>query len=86
MSKCDFCRDTIKAGGEPACVSACPTRALHFGEFDELRREAGEQKTMAPLPDPEFTTPNAVFGSHRMSQPFNDAIGFIANPEENKDA
>ena len=41
MSKCDFCRDELKAGGVPACVAACPTRALGFGELDELQRSAG---------------------------------------------
>lgn len=36
MSKCDFCSDEITAGGIPACVAACPTRALSFGEHDKI--------------------------------------------------
>ena len=36
-SKCDFCREELKKGGVPACVAACPTRALTFGELDELQ-------------------------------------------------
>lgn len=36
--KCDFCRKRVKQGLEPACVEACPTKALRFGEFEELVR------------------------------------------------
>jgi anaerobic dimethyl sulfoxide reductase subunit B (iron-sulfur subunit) len=43
MGKCDFCRDLLKAELNPACVAACPTRALSFGEIDELIQAAGEQ-------------------------------------------
>ena len=30
MIKCDLCFQRIKAGQEPACVEACPTKALKF--------------------------------------------------------
>ncbi|MFB2862087.1 4Fe-4S dicluster domain-containing protein [Aeromonas sp. MdU4] len=34
--KCDFCRQTNLANGkQPACVEACPTRALVFGNLDD---------------------------------------------------
>ena len=34
--KCDFCRKTnLRAGKQPACVEACPTRALTFGNLDD---------------------------------------------------
>lgn len=36
--KCDFCRKRVKAGELPACVEACPTGALTFGEVNELTR------------------------------------------------
>jgi len=86
MSKCDFCRDELKAGNVPACVAACPTRALLFGEFDELQQDSGGQKAIAPLPDHELTAPSAIFKPHKMSQPINSTVGYIANPEETKDA
>lgn len=35
--KCDLCNDRIKAGGEPACVEACHSGALVYGEFDRIR-------------------------------------------------
>jgi anaerobic dimethyl sulfoxide reductase subunit B (iron-sulfur subunit) len=85
MSKCDFCRDELKAGNAPACVAACPTRALNFGEFDELQQGASGQQTIAPLPDHGLTDPSAVFKPHKMSQPINSTVGHIANPEETKD-
>jgi anaerobic dimethyl sulfoxide reductase subunit B (iron-sulfur subunit) len=87
MSKCDFCRDELKAGGVPACVASCPTRALNFGEFDELTRDLSldAQKDMAPLPDHGLTEPRAFFKSHRRNRPFGSTAGHIANPEENSD-
>lgn len=36
--KCDFCPDRLRKGGEPACVEACPTSAITFGEVKELFR------------------------------------------------
>ena len=39
--KCDSCYDLRKGGMNPTCVDACPTRALEFGDIDELRRQHG---------------------------------------------
>jgi len=36
MVKCDLCIERIKAGQEPACVEACPTRALKLVDEKEL--------------------------------------------------
>lgn len=83
MGKCDFCRDLLKAELDPACVAACPTRALSFGKIDELIQTAGEQKTTAPLPDSGFAEPNAIFKRHKMSRPAGSKAGIIANREEN---
>jgi anaerobic dimethyl sulfoxide reductase subunit B (iron-sulfur subunit) len=87
MTKCDFCRDELRVGGVPACVAACPTRALNFGEFDELKQDLilDMQKAMAPLPDHGLTEPRAFFKSHRSSRPAGSTAGHIANPEENSD-
>ncbi len=41
--KCDFCIDRIDNGLAPACVSACPTGALKFGEREDLLKEALER-------------------------------------------
>lgn len=86
MSKCDLCRDELKEGRVPTCVAACPTRALIFGEFDELKQDSPGLETIAPLPDNELTAPSAIFKPHKMSRAVNRSAGHIANPEEIKDA
>ena len=47
MIKCDLCIARTEVGEDPACVSACPTRAMQFRELDEWlrerRREAAKQ-------------------------------------------
>jgi Fe-S-cluster-containing dehydrogenase component len=37
--KCDGCPDRLTIGLRPACVDACPTRALEFGEEEDLVSE-----------------------------------------------
>lgn len=38
--KCDFCRETqLKQGKQPACVEACPTKALVFGNLKDPSSE-----------------------------------------------
>lgn len=35
--KCNFCRDTnLAAGKQPGCVEACPTKALTFGDMNDI--------------------------------------------------
>ena len=36
--KCDLCVERLAQGQEPACVAACPTRALSFEEVDKANR------------------------------------------------
>lgn len=33
--KCDLCVDRIDGGLKPACVNACPSHCLHFGETNK---------------------------------------------------
>ena len=37
--KCDRCVDRQERGDQPACVDACPTHALQFGDEEHLARE-----------------------------------------------
>lgn len=82
MTKCDFCADYLADGKEPACVAACPSRVLTFGEIDELRAEHGSAVDIEPLPDPSITRPNLVITPHRQAQRTGDGNGVVANPEE----
>ena len=47
MIKCDLCIDRLEMGQEPACVEACPTKALKLGSEKEYaagkRRRAAEE-------------------------------------------
>jgi len=40
VRKCILCYDRIRAGGQPACTDACPTKATIFGDRDLLLAEA----------------------------------------------
>ena len=38
--KCTFCYDRQRAGLEPACAKACPTKSIVFGGIEEIRQTA----------------------------------------------
>lgn len=86
MSKCDFCRDLLEKGESPACVAACPTRALQFGELEDLQQKYDRTQTIAPLPEEHYTEPGFYYFPHKSSKPAGGKSGFISNPEENNDA
>jgi formate dehydrogenase iron-sulfur subunit len=37
LAKCDMCLDRVSHGLLPACVKACPTGAMSFGDYREIR-------------------------------------------------
>jgi formate dehydrogenase iron-sulfur subunit len=43
MAKCTMCTERVSAGMLPACVMACPTGAMNFGERDAIRKMAEER-------------------------------------------
>ena len=45
--KCDACSEWRAAGYLPACVEACPYRALDFGDIEELREKYGDDAVSA---------------------------------------
>lgn len=63
VRKCDGCIALTQAGFQPACVAACSTRALKFGDRDQW-----EALDVAPLltsdlsclPDSSITYPNVL--------------------------
>ena len=60
-AKCDSCAQRRAEGREPACVEACPMRALKFGNINELREKYGDHGAELPfLPSPEVTHPNLM--------------------------
>ena len=51
MTKCNFCAEEIERGSLPACVAACPMRALDFGERAELEERYGPLPPVYPSSD-----------------------------------
>jgi anaerobic dimethyl sulfoxide reductase subunit B len=68
LLKCHFCVDYLDAGLPPACVTACPNRALDFGDFDQLRAAHGNVFRVFPLPDPSIAGPAMVIRPHRHTE------------------
>jgi anaerobic dimethyl sulfoxide reductase subunit B len=82
VSKCDFCVDELALGRPPVCVSACPNRALGWGEYDELTRTHGRVNRVFPLPDPSRARPALVVRPHRHAALVESRQPEVANWEE----
>lgn len=84
MSKCNFCVDNLEAGQPPACVAACPLRALDFGDRAELEARYGSLDVIYPLPEAALTEPALVLTPHREAGRTASEPAGIANREEVK--
>ncbi|WP_304598294.1 4Fe-4S dicluster domain-containing protein [Adlercreutzia caecimuris] len=79
--KCTGCADRAAAGLAPICVEACPLRALEYGEAEQMAA-VGERAAIAPLPAPDFTTPNMYVKACASARPCESTEGSVQNKEE----
>jgi anaerobic dimethyl sulfoxide reductase subunit B len=82
IGKCDFCVDYIEAGQAPACVAACPNRALAFGDLEDLRARFGPVDHVFPMADPSVSRPAVVVKPHRHAAAAESREPEVANWEE----
>jgi anaerobic dimethyl sulfoxide reductase subunit B (iron-sulfur subunit) len=82
MTKCDFCADQIDAGRLPACVAACPMRALDFGTLEDLEARHGSARRLHPMPESGLTDPSLVLTPHPAATLAAAEQAHIANREE----
>lgn len=87
MSKCDMCADLRAIDKNPACVDACPLRALDWGEMTDLRAKHGNVTAVDPLPDGNLTNPSMILTPHKHTQALSNGVGHSASlPESNPKA
>ncbi|MGE5679304.1 MAG: DMSO/selenate family reductase complex B subunit [Bacillota bacterium] len=82
MSKCTMCEDYIEEEKSPACVAACPMRALDFGEKKEIQKKYGTESEFYPLPSSDMTKPSVVIKAHKDASSTDDSNAWINNKEE----
>lgn len=82
MTKCNFCTDNIDAGLPPACVAACPLRALDYGDREELEARYGKISNLYPLQDAGLTNPALVITPHKEAVRAQNGPAIVANREE----
>ena len=82
--KCDGCKDRVADGLDPMCVTACPLRALEFGDFAELESRYPDARVgnIAPLPEKGLTNPHLLIKECRDAQPTGDMTVKVSNTLE----
>jgi anaerobic dimethyl sulfoxide reductase subunit B len=86
MTKCDFCAEEIDTGGSPACVNACPMRALEFRR-PGCATPVPESPVVTlpepyPLPCTRMMRPCHVISRHPEAERARTGQARIANAEE----
>ena len=64
VMKCNFCRDRVRAGKDPACVANCPTVARYFGNLDDPTSQVSrliKERGGFPLMPEKGTKPNVYY-------------------------
>ncbi len=88
MTKCTGCVDNLEMGLPPACVAACPLRALDFGEPSAMQNlysangAGGLVAAVAPLPEEQITHPGLLIRPHSAAERAVQGAPRLANLEE----
>lgn len=82
MVKCNGCYDLVQQGKKPLCVAGCTQKALKFDEIDILRKQYGDDASIAPLPKDSITRPNLVIQSTPLTKPSGSMLGKVENVNE----
>lgn len=62
--KCNGCIDTREEDGAPVCVASCGTRALEFGDYDELKKaHPNAIDKIACMPSADITHPSILINA-----------------------
>lgn len=64
VEKCTLCWQRLARGLDPACISACPSRARHWGDFDDPESEVSKlivQRSYKQLLASEGTNPSVYY-------------------------
>ena len=62
--KCDFCSHRTEAGMDPACVAACPSDTLRFGDLDDPNDPAmqyAKKNNARPMREDAKTKPSVLY-------------------------
>lgn len=83
-TKCSGCYERLQEGKEPICVSACPLRALDFGDISELEAKYPDSEiaNIAPLPRKDYTHPNMIIKLCPDAKDAGDMSVRVSNPLE----
>ncbi|MBW8887125.1 MAG: dimethyl sulfoxide reductase anchor subunit [Fibrobacteres bacterium] len=67
VRKCDMCVGRLEVGEAPACVQACPTKAIRITLVDqaEVRSHYAEYAALPGAPDPRHTLPTTRYKTVR---------------------
>ncbi len=87
MGKCGFCAEDLDRGDPPACVAACPMRALDWSTEAAAERNTdaeakGGPGVPYPLPAPGLTRPSLIVVPHRDNHRAGPGTAQIGNTEE----
>lgn len=68
VRKCDMCSDRLAEGEAPACVQACPHKAIAINIVDrqQVIDDAETDHFLPAAPDPQFTLPTTQYKTSRV--------------------